>query len=124
MRWHVACIISSAVLDPIASSLERYMDLLSVRQKATAANIANADTPSYRAQDIDFATEFNSAIGSSEPVLQDVPGLRVKNDGNNVSLDRESRILSETAIRFNIATQVLRSMVRNTRMAIQEGRSG
>lgn len=100
------------------------MDLLSVRQKASAANIANADTPGYRTQDIDFATEFGNATGNGQPMLRDVAGLRVKNDGNNVSLDRESRLLAENAIRFNLATQVLRSMVRNTRTAIQEGKNG
>jgi len=53
----------------------------------------------------------------------EVPGLRVKNDGNNVSIDRESRLLAENALRFSLASNLLRSKVRALRSAIQEGRS-
>ena len=37
------------------------MTLLSERQKLVASNIANADTPGYRTQDIDFHSEFENA---------------------------------------------------------------
>ena len=47
------------MLNAIAGQLERYMDLLSARQKLVASNIANADTPGYRTQDIDFQSEFS-----------------------------------------------------------------
>src|SRR5580692_4125711 len=90
------------VLDRLAGQLERYMDLLSARQKLVASNIANADTPGYRTQDIDFQSEFQNAV-SAAPRAVDVPGLAVKNDGNNVNLDREARLLSENALRFSVA---------------------
>ena len=51
------------MLDRLAGQLERYMDLLSARQKLVASNIANADTPGYRTQDIDFQSEFANAMG-------------------------------------------------------------
>ena len=76
------------MLQPVAGQLERYMDLLSARQKLVASNIANADTPGYHTQDIDFQSEFLNATGGP-PHATDVAGLPVKNDGNNVSLDRE-----------------------------------
>ena len=65
------------------------MDLVSMRQKLVASNIANADTPGYTTQDLDFQTAFKSVLdgGTPEPVA--VSGLTVKNDGNNVDLDRE-----------------------------------
>ena len=94
------------------------MDLLSARQNLVATNIANADTPGYHTQDIDFQSEFQSAAGISRPM--DVDGLQVKNDGNNVSLDRESRLLAENALRFQLAAQLLRSQIRSVRTAIQE----
>ena len=49
------------MLDPIAQHIERYMDLLSARQKLVAANIANADTPGYKTRDLDFQSEFQRA---------------------------------------------------------------
>lgn len=98
------------------------MNLLSVRQKLIVSNIANTDTPGYKTQDIDFHFEFMSAATGEQPQVLEASGLRTKNDGNNVSMDRETRLLSETAIRFNMATQLLRSQVRAIRSAIQEGK--
>jgi flagellar basal-body rod protein FlgB len=110
------------MLDPIAGQLERYMDLLSVRQRLVASNIANADTPGYHTRDIDFQQEFLNAAGSM-PQVQEPLDLPMKSDGNNVSLDREARLLSENALRFNIASQLLKSQIRGVRSAIQEGKS-
>jgi len=110
------------MLDRLAGQLERYMDLLSARQKLVASNIANADTPGYRTRDIDFQTEFQNAAGLAPNVVE-VTGLPVKNDGNSVSLDREARLLAENAMRFQLASSLLRSQIRLVRSAIEEGRS-
>ena len=110
------------MLNAISGDLERYMDLLSTRQKLVASNIANADTPGYRTKDLDFQAEFSRAV-SGEPQVVEPEGLKVKNDGNNVSVDRESRLLAENALRFQTATALLRKEIRVTRMAIDEGRS-
>jgi flagellar basal-body rod protein FlgB len=110
------------VLDAVAGQLERYMDLLSARQKLVASNIANADTPGYHTKDLDFQAELAHAAGS-EPRVVEADGLKVKNDGNNVSIDRESRLLAENALRFQIASALMGSEIRVQKMAIQEGRS-
>jgi flagellar basal-body rod protein FlgB len=106
--------------DPLSGKLERYMDLLSARQNLVASNIANADTPGYRTQDIDFQSEFQNAMGGSAHAMQP-GGLAVKNDGNNVSLDRESRLLSENAMRFSVASGLMRGRISALRAAIKEG---
>ena len=110
------------MLDRIGGQLERYMDLLSVRQKLVASNIANVDTPGYRTRDIDFQAEFQSAL-AGPPQVSDVPGLAVRNDGNDVSLDRESRLLAENALRFQVASSLLRTQLRTVHSAIDEGKS-
>jgi flagellar basal-body rod protein FlgB len=112
------------MFDAIGSQLERYLDLLSVRQKLVSSNIANADTPGYRTKDIDFHFEFMSQVADARPQVIEPEGLTVKNDGNNVSLDREARLLAENAMRFNFASSLLRSHIRVLRSAIQEGRNG
>ena len=111
------------MLGPIAGRLEQYMDLLAQRQKLVASNIANADTPGYKTKDLDFQFEYMSLVQGETPNVIEAPGLKVKNDGNNVSLDRESRLLAENALRFNLASNLLRSQIRQVRSAIQEGRS-
>jgi flagellar basal-body rod protein FlgB len=112
------------MLDPIAARLEQYMDLLSARQKLVASNIANADTPGYHTRDIDFAREFRSLLPGERPEAVEVSGLEIKHDGNNVNLDREARLLSENALRFNLASNLMKGEIRMVRSAIQEGRNG
>jgi flagellar basal-body rod protein FlgB len=111
------------MLDPVGNSLEKYMDLLSARQKLIASNVANADTPGYKTRDLDFQSEFQSLLEGAQPHAIEVTGLKVKNDGNNVSVDREARLLSENALRFSAASQLARSQIRALRSAIEEGRS-
>jgi flagellar basal-body rod protein FlgB len=108
------------MLDRLAGQLERYMDLLSARQKLVASNIANADTPGYQTRDIDFQSEFQSALGGA-PQTVEVTGLQMKNDGNNVNLDRESRLLAENALRFNVASSLMKIQIQTVRSAIKEG---
>ncbi len=108
--------------------LARYMDLLTSRQRLVATNIANADTPGYRARDIDFGREMARAFDQpgADPLppiaVHEVEGLRVKNDGNNVDLDRELQLLADTGIRFNLAAQMLRGNIQSVKTAIREGR--
>ena len=113
-------LLKRLMFDALNSNLERYMDLLSARQKLVVSNIANADTPGYRTRDIDFQSEFQSAIDPRQPQPAEVSGLKTKNDGNNVSIDRESRLLAENDLRFSIATNLLRSRLKALRSAIEE----
>ena len=99
------------------------MDLLSARQKLVATNIANADTPGYLTQDFDFQSELSNA-GGGAPQLSEVAGLKVKNDGNNVSLDREARMLAENNLRFTLASTLIRGQIATIKNAINEGKSG
>jgi flagellar basal-body rod protein FlgB len=119
------------VVDATTNNIERYMDLLADRQKLVVSNIANIDTPGYKSKDIDFQFEFISmADGSQEspgqsqgPNVVDTPGLVVKSDGNNVSLDRETRLLAETALRFNVASNLMKAQLKIVQSAIKEGQT-
>jgi flagellar basal-body rod protein FlgB len=110
------------MLDRVSQQLEKYMDLVSTRQKLVAANIANADTPGYRTRDIAFQMEFQTLAQGEKPRIVEVPDLKVKNDGNDVNLDREARMLSENNLRFTFAETMLRDRIKQVRNAIQEGK--
>jgi len=105
------------------------MSLLSTRQKLVASNIANADTPGYRTKDIDFRAEFAQQMqgqecsGPQTPQTIEPGGLPVKADGNNVSLDREARMLAENAMRFQVASSLAQAELHSIRSALQEGPS-
>ncbi|HEV2199725.1 MAG TPA: flagellar basal body protein [Bryobacteraceae bacterium] len=109
------------MLDGVTSPLERYMDLLSVRQKLVAANIANADTPGYKTQDIDFQFEFMTLAKGQQPQTVPAQGLKETPDGNNVDIDREARMLAENAMRFNVASTLVRGELKTIQEAIQAG---
>jgi flagellar basal-body rod protein FlgB len=109
------------MLEGMTNRLEQYMDLLSARQKLVASNIANVDTPGYKTKDIDFQFEFMSLPQGGTPAAIDASGLTTKSDGNNVDIDRESRLLAENAIRFNLASNLARAQLTLVRNAIEEG---
>jgi flagellar basal-body rod protein FlgB len=109
------------MLDGLTANLERYLDLLSARQRLVASNIANAETPGYKAQDIDFQFEFMSMAKGEKPQVIQAQGLPEKPDGNNVNLDREARLLAENQMRFNLASVLVKSQLKTVSEAIQGG---
>ncbi len=58
------------------------------------------------------------------PNVVETPGLAVRNDGNNVSMEREARLLAENALRFNLASALMKTQLKLMTDAIQEGKSG
>lgn len=108
------------MLDGVAANIEQYMNLVSARQKLVASNIANADTPGYQTKDIDFEHELRSLMSGSKPTVIEVADLKSKNDGNNVDMDREARLLAENALRFSVASNLAHSEISTIRTAIEE----
>ena len=109
------------MLESVTANLEKYMDLLSARQKLVASNIANADTPGYQTKDIDFQQEFMSMVNGEQPQTINAQGLSDKADGNNVNVDREARMLAENAMRFNVASALTRGAINSIKAAITGG---
>jgi flagellar basal-body rod protein FlgB len=114
---------SGIMFQAVGANFERYMSLVSARQKLVASNIANVDTPGYKTKDIDFHSEFENAVGGQAPSVVEPQNLPLKADGNNVNLDREARLLGENALRFSIASQFARSELNSVKTAIQDGKS-
>jgi flagellar basal-body rod protein FlgB len=111
-------------LDRTGLELGNVLSYLARRQEVIASNIANADTPGYKTRDVGMPADFSSVLNQQMmPEVQDAPGLTSRNDGNNVSMDREARLLAENSMKFSLATQLLRSQIKNIRSAIEEGRS-
>jgi flagellar basal-body rod protein FlgB len=110
-------------LDQTGLQMGNFMSYLSQRQGVIASNIANADTPGYQTRDVEMPVDFSSAIDSAQSLIVEAPDLPNHNDGNNVSIDREARLLSENTMKFNLATQMVRLELKNVRSAIQEGRT-
>jgi flagellar basal-body rod protein FlgB len=100
----------------LSDQIGRYLDLATSAAKLTAANMANIDTPGYRAMGMDFEAEMRSAMTQVEegkaarPVsLKAEEGLIARPDGNNVSMDREGLNLAEAQLKFRIGVTLMRS---------------
>ena len=99
----------------LSDQIARYLDLATSEAKLTAANMANVDTPGYRAVGMDFEAEMREAIDgvdqgkTARPVrLKAVDGLISRPDGNNVSMDREGLNLAEAQLKFKAGVALLR----------------
>jgi len=100
----------------------RYLSYLAERQQVIASNIANADTPGYKTRDVTMPLDFSGALEDAQDAVIEAPGLQTRNDGNNVSIDREARLLSENDLKFSLATQMVKGEIKGIRAAIEEGR--
>jgi flagellar basal-body rod protein FlgB len=99
----------------LSDQISRYLDLATSEAKLTAANMANIDTPGYRAVGIDFQAEMRGAMADVElnsaprqVHILPVDGLIARPDGNNVSMDREGLNLAEAQLKFKTGVALLR----------------
>ena len=106
--------------------LERYLDVISMRQTLVSTNVANLDTPGYHTRDVDFRGELMRTMNGEDtsvtsPFVVPVRGLVARPDGNNVSADREGMLLAEVQLQYKAATALIRSEFTELSSAIKEG---
>lgn len=121
------------------TGVERALDLTWQRNKAITSNIANAETPQYRAKEINFSNALEKAFNSdassmkltnpghldsksndgAPKVEQDLSGM-TKPDGNNVDIDLQMGKLAYNAGKFSMATNLIRKQLQIYRNAIRD----
>jgi flagellar basal-body rod protein FlgB len=124
----------SMINTSMTEALGRFLDVDVARYKLVSTNLANVDTPGYRTRDLDFRAELRRATvadlaqengfltgASYSPVARHVSGLMERPDGNNVSVERESLLLAETQMKFNLGVQILKQQFRLISLAINSG---
>ena len=131
----------SMIDTPLMRGLERVLDLSAFRHQVIATNLANVDTPGYRTRDVrEFAGEIEQAMAGEEPslvgqsltgpsfatqsftpVAHEIRGLLERPDGNNVSVERESLLLAQNQLRFQVAVQFLKAEFHRLSSAINGG---
>ncbi|MCL4492999.1 MAG: flagellar basal body rod protein FlgB [Nitrospirae bacterium] len=104
--------------------LERMLDVTAFRQKLLASNIANADTPGYKAKDVSFQKELDKVMDGGQPgydVYEPVTTMPNR-DGNTVNLDIEMAKVAENTLIYNAATQLMMMKMRMNKDVIRGGR--
>ena len=103
------------MFDSVSSNaLQSALDGLAARQRATADNIANINTPHYLAARVDFEGALRSAVNGGTGVARATEGRSTdptREDGNNVDLETKLREAKEELfnLRFQAATGQLES---------------
>jgi flagellar basal-body rod protein FlgB len=133
-------------LDDYLKFNEAALSLRSQRQQVLASNIANADTPNYKARDIDFASALSSAVNrtpaaaalattspqhqqavaSGNALADGTPLLYRQNaqgaaDNNTVDMDVERNQFADNAVRYEAGITMINHQIRNLMAAIQGG---
>jgi len=101
------------VFDKTLRALAVSNKMREVRQNVLSANVANAETPGFHAQKVDFESELKKALNSDgkidqlKPDIFDNPDVDVSNDGNTVDLEKEMASMVENNIMYRAANQLI-----------------
>jgi flagellar basal-body rod protein FlgB len=100
-----------SLLDPTQLALESAMRGSMMRQTLLTNNLANANTPGYQPQDVNFQETLNSAMQSGQPADQVsfrpfTENQTVSADGNGVNADQQSAFLAENGLLYQQLTQI------------------
>lgn len=110
---------------PLMQMLQGYLDVTGDRQQMITANIANVDTPGYHTKDINFSEAMQRVTDGEgtaqlEPASEEVVNLPERPDGNNVNVDRESMLLSETQLQHQMGVQLIKEEFHRLLTAIKD----
>ena len=124
------------------------LDGLTSRQRTIANNVANVDTPSFKGSEVRFEQQLQraaqrqhgtanvsmsrtderhlvvggAAAGATAPEIVELADTTLRNDGNNVDIDREMVALADTQIRYDTAVRLVAERYGMLRSVITEGR--
>jgi flagellar basal-body rod protein FlgB len=129
-------------LDDALRFQQTALSLRAARQELLASNIANADTPNYKARDIDFSKALQTALAGTSTAVQvaktspmhldgnsgtSIMGAPVmyrkpvqpSADGNTVDMDVERAQFADNALRYEASVRFVSEQMRQMLTAIQ-----
>ncbi len=117
------------MFDDVASAAVRTaLDGLAMRQRVSANNVANIETPGFTAGRVDFEGALRSAVadgsvgtGSVTPTVSSSP-LAPRQDGNNVNLDEETLSSMDTGLRYQMMLRAMDNRYNLVSTALKGGR--
>ncbi len=130
--------------NPMIQTMDRTMSLATQRMGLIASNLANIDTPGYRTQDFNFNATLKNQLaaldGNQMPITQTHPmhfplqssGSQPatadpvkpnyeRNDGNDVSLDRENAALARTQLTYQFSSTFAQMELKKVFQMIRDG---
>ncbi len=116
--------------------LQKSLDAVWLRQQVIANNIANAATPGYKSQRLEFEellekqvqkagtgeADLQKAIDKAEPRIVREENTTAQEDGNNVDLDRENIEMARAQMQYGYLANSLNAQLKRLKYVITEGR--
>lgn len=109
--------------DRVTAGIESALDAVSLRQQVTANNIANMNTPGFKAARVEFESNLSRAMAHGNPAntkatvgLANTPETP---DGNTVDIATEQAILEKSGLQFDALVAALNYKFNTLRTAIQ-----
>ena len=137
--------MASNGIDP-TRIMAQALDGLALRQRVTANNVANADTPRFKASRVTFEETLRQRLHNEPggnlnlvrthaahlPVdtaddarparIVEMRGTTMRNDGNNVDIEQQMGILAETTMRYSAVSEALARKLAIMRTIASDGR--
>ena len=119
--------------DKSISLLEKMLDVSAIKHKVIANNIANINTPGYKKMEISFSDQLEKVIKDTSSdkfdtiqpkivIAENDNNDTVRNDGNNVDMDKEISALMKNTLSYNIYSQLLAKKMELVKSAIENSR--
>ena len=102
------------IFGKIISEVAEHMNYRTYRQEVISSNIANMDTPGYKAKEMDFDASMQKAMdGVADPaVIKPSTAPCDSLDGNNVDLEGELGAMSTNKLLYQIMSQLAAAKLR------------
>ena len=130
--------------------VQRSLDAAALSHKVISNNLANVDTPGFKRSEVMFSEKLKQAfearsagpqhlaavrtqaghlefsespkLESLEPELSTDSATALRNDGNNVDIDREMSLLAQNTVWYSTLAQITQEQFSSLRSAIREGK--
>ena len=128
--------VASVLNSTSMALLEKSLDAVWQRQQVIANNIANAATPGYKSQHLEFETLLERkleasgddedstirAIGQVKPKVVRDESTSSMEDGNNVDLDHENIEMARAQMQYSYLTNSISAQIKRLKYVVSEGR--
>jgi len=127
--------------EAVLEHMKLFLDYSARKQQVITSNLANSETPGYRAKELNFSHFFQQELEGGEGLkctrqghMEGSPSLireaevekktndSLGRDGNNVDLDSEMTQLAQNVLKFSVVSRLYQQKIQLIKFSLREGR--
>lgn len=132
--------MSNSMFNPLLGNLQQVLSLRLKQHGLSASNVANASTPNYKAERVDFESAFNRIFAAGDTIamqktdprhmssggIDETPTNTIEapawsEDGNSVNAEEEMMVLASNNLQFNATVEMLSRQLGMLEYAASDG---